>query len=148
MADLDAAPAGSLKGKIAFVSHKMTRTQTGASYGQFGDVRRRGPNIAATKGAAAIVIRSVGTDYHRNPHTGGTNFAEGVTPIPAAALSIPDAENLERMIRRAATDRQAGDDEAGADPAPDRHHPIGQCHRRSAGQRPCGRHDPDRRASR
>ena len=103
MADLDAAPAGSLKGKIAFVSHKMTRTQTGASYGQFGDVRRRGPNIAATKGAAAIVIRSVGTDYHRNPHTGGTNFAQGVTPIPAAALSIPDAENLERMIRRAAT---------------------------------------------
>lgn len=104
MADLDAAPAGSLNGKIAFVSHKMTRTQTGASYGQFGDVRRRGPNIAATKGAAAIVIRSVGTDYHRNPHTGGTNFAEGVTPIPAAALSIPDAENLERMIRRAARD--------------------------------------------
>lgn len=103
MADLDAAPAGSLKGKIAFVSHKMTRTQTGASYGQFGDVRRRGPNIAATKGAAAIVIRSVGTDYHRNPHTGGTNFAKDVTPIPAAALSIPDSENLERMIRRAAT---------------------------------------------
>ncbi|MDM7957442.1 M20/M25/M40 family metallo-hydrolase [Blastomonas sp.] len=104
MADLDAAPAGSLKGKIAFVSHKMTRTQSGASYGQFGDVRRRGPNIAATKGAAAIVIRSVGTDYHRNPHTGGTNFAEGISPIPAAALSIPDAENLERMIRRATRD--------------------------------------------
>lgn len=101
MADLEAAPEGSLKGKIAFVSHKMTRTQTGASYGQFGDVRRRGPGIAAGKGAAAIVIRSVGTDYHRNPHTGGTNFAEGVKPIPAAALSIPDAENLERMIRRA-----------------------------------------------
>lgn len=101
MADLDAAPEGSLNGKIAFVSHKMTRTQTGASYGQFGDVRRRGPGIAAKKGAAAIVIRSVGTDYHRNPHTGGTNFAEGVKPIPAAALSIPDAENLERMIARA-----------------------------------------------
>lgn len=49
MADLDAAPEGSLKGKIAFVSHKMTRTQTGASYGQFGDVRRRGPNIAAQR---------------------------------------------------------------------------------------------------
>jgi carboxypeptidase Q len=101
MADLEAAAEGSLTGKIAFVSHKMTRTQTGASYGQFGDVRRRGPGIAAKKGAAAIVIRSVGTDYHRNPHTGGTNFAEGVKPIPAAALSIPDAENLERMIRRA-----------------------------------------------
>lgn len=101
MADLDAAPDGRLNGKIAFVSHKMTRTQTGASYGQFGDVRRRGPAIAARKGAAAIVIRSVGTDYHRNPHTGGTNFPDGVKSIPAAALSIPDAENLERMIKRA-----------------------------------------------
>lgn len=107
MADLIAAPPSSLSGKIAFVSHKMTRTQTGASYGQFGDVRRRGPNIAATKGAAAIVIRSVGTDYHRNPHTGGTNFAQGVEPIPAAALSIPDSENLERMIARASRKGQA-----------------------------------------
>jgi carboxypeptidase Q len=102
LADLQAAPEGSLKGRIAFVSHKMTKTQSGASYGQFGGVRRAGPGLAAQKGAAAIVIRSVGTDYHRNPHTGGTNFPEGVTPIPAAALSIPDAENLERMITRAA----------------------------------------------
>lgn len=107
LADLQAAPAGSLKGKIAFVSHKMTRTQSGASYGQFGGVRRAGPGLAAQKGAAAIVIRSVGTDYHRNPHTGGTNFPEGVTPIPAAALSIPDAENLERMIARASKSGQA-----------------------------------------
>ena len=107
LADLQAAPAGSLKGKIAFVSHKMTRTQSGASYGQFGGVRRAGPGLAAQKGAAAIVIRSVGTDYHRNPHTGGTNFPEGVTPIPAAALSIPDAENLERMIARASKTGQA-----------------------------------------
>lgn len=106
LADLQAAPAGSLKGKIAFVSHKMTRTQSGASYGQFGGVRRAGPGLAAQKGAAAIVIRSVGTDYHRNPHTGGTNFPDGVTPIPAAALSIPDAENLERMIARASKSGQ------------------------------------------
>jgi len=106
LADLQAAPAGSLKGKIAFVSHKMTKTQNGASYGQFGGVRRIGPSLASEKGAAAIVIRSVGTDYHRNPHTGGTNFPEGVTPIPAAALSIPDAENLERMIARASKSGQ------------------------------------------
>ena len=102
LADLQAAPAGSLKGKIAFVSHKMTRTQSGASYGQFGGVRRIGPSLASEKGAAAIVIRSVGTDYHRNPHTGGTNFGERGVPIPSAAISIPDAENLERIITRAA----------------------------------------------
>ncbi|MEE4316656.1 MAG: M20/M25/M40 family metallo-hydrolase, partial [Erythrobacter sp.] len=39
--------------------------------------------------------------HHRNPHTGGTSFPDGVTPIPAGALSLPDAENLERMFARA-----------------------------------------------
>lgn len=97
---LRAAPDGSLKGKIAFVSHAMQRTQDGSSYGAFGPARFVGPNIASKKGAAAIVIRSAGTDYHRNPHTGNTNFEAGVNPIPAGALSIPDAENLERMLAR------------------------------------------------
>jgi hypothetical protein len=100
LAALQAAPDGSLKGKIAFVSHSMTRTQDGSQYGAFGAVRRSGPATAARKGAAAILIRSVGTDYHRNPHAGGTGFPEGVTPIPAAALSLPDAEQLERILKR------------------------------------------------
>jgi carboxypeptidase Q len=100
LADLVAAPEGSLSGKIAFVSHAMKPTQDGSSYGAFGPARFVGPNIAAKKGAAAIIIRSAGTDYHRNPHTGNTNFEKGVTSIPAGALSIPDAENLERMFAR------------------------------------------------
>ncbi|MBX4389921.1 hypothetical protein K4H03_27975, partial [Mycobacterium tuberculosis] len=70
LAALNAAPDGSLKGKIAFVSHGMTRTQDGSQYGAFGAARRSGPPVAARKGAAAILIRSIGTDYHRNPHTG------------------------------------------------------------------------------
>lgn len=99
--DLRAAPNGSLAGKIAFVSHSMRPTQDGSSYGAFGPARFSGPNIAAKKGAAAIVIRSIGTDRaHRNPHTGNTNFEAGVTPIPAGALSIPDADNLVRMVER------------------------------------------------
>ncbi len=97
---LRVVPDGSLKGKIAFVSHAMQRTQDGSSYGAFGPARFVGPNIAAKKGAAAIVIRSAGTDYHRNPHTGNTNFEAGVNPIPAAAMSLPDAENLERIFER------------------------------------------------
>lgn len=98
LSDLRAVPDGSLKGRIAFVSHQMTPTQDGSSYGAFGPARFVGASVASQKGAAAIVIRSAGTDHHRNPHTGGTNFAEGVTPIPAGALSIPDAELVERMI--------------------------------------------------
>ena len=96
--DLTAAPDGSLKGKIAFVSNAMTPTQDGSSYGAYGAARFVGPNIAAKKGALAIVIKSIGTDHHRVPHTGQTNFEAGVKPIPAAALSVPDAEQLERVV--------------------------------------------------
>jgi hypothetical protein len=97
--DLLAAPAGSLAGRIAFVSNAMEPTQDGSSYGSAGAARFVGPNIAAQKGAAAIVIRSIGTDHGRGPHAGTTNFDPGVAPIPAAALSVADAENLERMVK-------------------------------------------------
>ncbi|MHA6719580.1 M20/M25/M40 family metallo-hydrolase [Sphingomonas sp. RS6] len=100
LADLRAAPAGSLKGKIAFIDHAMVPTQDGSQYGYYGAVRRAGPSIAATKGAAAVLIRSIGTDHHRNPHTGVTTWADGVSPIGAAALSLPDSEQLVRLVKR------------------------------------------------
>ena len=99
-ADLQRAPEGSLKGKIAFVSNAMVATQDGSSYGQFGAARFVGPGIAAQKGAIAMVIRSIGSDHGRGPHTGQTNFPKGVAPIPAAALSTSDADNLSRMVAR------------------------------------------------
>src|SRR5688572_12324251 len=94
-----AAPDASVRGKIVFISHAMRAAQDGSGYGYYGPVRREGPRLGAQKGAAAVVIRSLGTDYHRNPHTGLTSW-QTVTPIPAAALSIPDAENLQRMLER------------------------------------------------
>ncbi|MXP46969.1 M28 family peptidase [Altererythrobacter luteolus] len=98
-ADLMAAPAGSLDGKIAYISHSMTPTQDGSQYGFAGPARWVGASIAKSKGAVGTVIKSIGTDKHRNPHTGGTRVVDGM--IPAGALSIPDALNLERMFERA-----------------------------------------------
>lgn len=100
-ADLEAAPAGSLAGKIAFIDHAMRRTQDGSGYGFAGPARWTGAGLAASKGAVATVIRSIGTETERTPHTGGTSFPAGVSPTPAAALSNPDADNLARMIARA-----------------------------------------------
>src|SRR5689334_10856282 len=68
MAEFEAAPAEAVRGKIVFVSHAMPRTQDGSSYGFFGGPRRQGPTLASKKGAIAIVVRSIGTDYHRNSH--------------------------------------------------------------------------------
>jgi Zn-dependent M28 family amino/carboxypeptidase len=100
-ADLEAAPAGSLAGKIAFISHDMRTTQDGSGYAFAGPARWTGPALAASKGAVATVIRSIGTESHRTPHTGGTTFPAGTAAIPAGALSNPDADNLERMLARA-----------------------------------------------
>ena len=101
LAELEAAPDSAVRGKIVFVSHAMKANQDGSGYGVFGAPRRQGPSIASRKGAIAIVIRSVGTDYHRNPHTGVMTFADGVKPIPAGALPLPDAEQVQRMLKRA-----------------------------------------------
>ena len=100
---LKAAKPADVRGKIVFVDHRMTRTQDGSSYGVFGAARRQGPSVASKLGAAAIVIRSIGTDSSRAPHTGVQSWAEGATPIPAAALSVSDAENLSRMLARGKT---------------------------------------------
>lgn len=95
---LEAAPAGSLAGKIAFVDYRMERARDGSGYGIGSKLRTRGPSAAIRAGAAAFVMRSAGTDSHRNPHTGITRFDDGLTPIPSAALSVPDAEQLSRLI--------------------------------------------------
>ena len=95
---LQAAPAGSLAGKIAFVDYEMARARDGSGYGPGSRVRSRGPSAAIRAGAIGYLMRSAGTDSHRNPHTGGTRYEEGLTPIPAAALSIPDADQLTRLL--------------------------------------------------
>ena len=94
------APDSAVRGKIVFIDHRMTPTQDGSSYGQFGAPRRQGPTIASNKGAAALVIRSIGTDHDRMPHVGVMSFDGGAKPIPVGALSIPDAEQLERIMKR------------------------------------------------
>jgi hypothetical protein len=103
-ADVDALRAAApeqVRGKIVYIGHAMPRTEDGSGYGIFGAPRRQGPTVASQKGALAIVIRSIGTDRdHRNPHTGTMSFSDGATPIPAGALSNPDADQLERIFAR------------------------------------------------
>src|SRR3954453_19516141 len=97
---LRAAPDSAVRGKVVFIDHNMMPAQDGYGYGQFGAPRRQGPTIASLKGAIGIVIRSIGTDHHRNPHTGVQYFTDGATPIPAGALSVPDSEQLVRILKR------------------------------------------------
>ena len=90
-------PAGSLTGKIAVVTQGMTRTQEGSGYGAANPLRRSGASEAAKRGAIAYLVRSLATGVSREPHTGALNYAKDAPKIPAAALSVIDAQQLERL---------------------------------------------------
>lgn len=97
---LKALPAESLDGKIVYVGHHMRKTQDGSSYGYSVPLRRDGASVAAKKGALAVLIRSIGTSNHRFAHTGQMAYEDGVRKIPVAAVSAPDADQLERIFKR------------------------------------------------
>jgi carboxypeptidase Q len=94
--DLLDAPAGSLAGRIAVLLQETARTQTGSGYGSVSPMRFNGAVEAASRGAVAFLIRSLGTHDHRFAHTGATRMGAG---IPSFAMSPPDAEQLVRVAR-------------------------------------------------
>lgn len=97
---LKAAPAEQVAGKIAFINRHMDAHRDGRDYGPAVGARSNGAVEAARKGAVGLVIRSVGTDSDRLAHTGTMRYDAGVTKIPAAALSVPDADLLANMLKR------------------------------------------------
>ena len=100
IAALEAADPAALRGKLVFVDVPMARSRDGSGYGTAGPVRSRGPSIAARKGATGYLMRSIGTSPHRVANTGITRFDADVTPIPSAAMSLPDADQLTRLLQR------------------------------------------------
>jgi hypothetical protein len=97
--ELMAQPPGALKGKIAVVNQPMVRTQDGSGYGA-NRARTQGTAEASRRGAVAYLVRSLSTAGGRAPHTGATHQAKDAPAIPAAALSVADADLLQRMVAR------------------------------------------------
>jgi Zn-dependent M28 family amino/carboxypeptidase len=95
---LKAATGESVKGKIVYIGYHMHAERDGHDYAAATAGRTHGPALAATLGATAFVLRSAGSDSDRLPHTGLTQFETNGAKIPAAALSNPDADLLERML--------------------------------------------------
>ncbi len=91
---------GAAAGKIVFYNIPMARSRDGRGYGKAVPARGVGAMRAAALGAVGAVIRSVGTDHNRLPHTGAMRHDEKGPKVPAAALSVPDAELLHRLIER------------------------------------------------
>ncbi|HVP65942.1 MAG TPA: M20/M25/M40 family metallo-hydrolase [Anaeromyxobacteraceae bacterium] len=84
-----------VRGRVVLFQHQM---KDAAGYGRNVKLRSRGPAEAARAGAAAALVRSLATASLRTPHTGITDFAEGGAAIPAAAVSVEDAELIHRLL--------------------------------------------------
>jgi len=90
-----AALGDKVKGKVVFFNHDMAQAQ---DYGRAAGLRTRGASVAAKGGAVGMLIRSLSTASLRTPHTGAMRYDEGVPEIPAAAVSVEDAELLHRLL--------------------------------------------------
>lgn len=62
--------------------------------------RANGPARAALHGAVAALVRSIGPDGQRLPHTGALQYSPAAPRIPAAAIASEDADLLQRMVDR------------------------------------------------
>ncbi|PYR29084.1 MAG: carboxypeptidase [Acidobacteria bacterium] len=91
--ELDAHPA-QVHGRIVLFNVPFT------SYGETVRFRSEGASRAARHGAVAMLIRSVGLNGLRLPHTGVLQYSHDAPKIPAAAITTEDADRLERMVGR------------------------------------------------
>ncbi|HUL75831.1 MAG TPA: M20/M25/M40 family metallo-hydrolase [Vicinamibacteria bacterium] len=66
-------------------------------YGRTVRFRGSGASAAAKLGAAAVLVRSATGRTIASPHTGTLEYEEGTPRIPAAAITVEDAEWLRRM---------------------------------------------------
>jgi Zn-dependent M28 family amino/carboxypeptidase len=89
-----------VKGKIVLYNHPMLVTSPAIDgYGDAVAYRGQGASKAAKFGAVGVLVRSVTTHSLATPHTGGMGYEEGVAKIPAAAITVEDAERLSRLVK-------------------------------------------------
>lgn len=94
-----------VKGKIVYFNNPMDMTLVNArrsfeAYSRAVLYRAEGASRAAAYGAAAVLIRSVGSASLRTPHTGAMRYDAKLPKIPAAALTAEDAMLVHRLLAR------------------------------------------------
>jgi carboxypeptidase Q len=88
------ARSAEAKGKIVLFNVPYT------NYGETVQYRSAGASMAARHGAVAMLVRAVGPIGHRTPHTGNMSYAADTGQIPAAAISVEDAQRIQRLVNR------------------------------------------------
>lgn len=69
-------------------------------YGTTVMYRVAGASRAASLGAVAVLVRSITPFSLRTPHTGTLIYSDKAPKIPAAAITVEDAEAIHRLVNR------------------------------------------------
>lgn len=87
-----------VKGKIVFFDYRFRQDiiNTFEGYGDAVKYRWMTPSLAASKGAIAVIIRSISTGADDVPHTGSMHYVDTIKKIPAVAIGNWSADKLER----------------------------------------------------
>jgi carboxypeptidase Q len=97
-AELEAKQA-QVKGAIVLFDVAMPKwtEDKGSGYGETVQYRTHGPSRAAKFGALAVLMRSVTAHSLSTPHTGATDYDEGVPRIPGLAVTVEDSQLIARL---------------------------------------------------
>lgn len=94
-----------VRGKIVLYNNKMPDydPEKGAGYGRAVRFRSSGASMAASRKAVGVLVRSVTAHSLNTPHTGALRYDEKQPKIPAAAITVEDAELIARLIEQGET---------------------------------------------
>ncbi|MEO8440602.1 MAG: M20/M25/M40 family metallo-hydrolase [Spartobacteria bacterium] len=95
--ELESLGKEKVRGKIVLFNHPFDKRMAaqgrgGEAYGEAVVYRGNAPSAAARLGGIAALVRSVGGEAYRLPHTGLTKYDDDAPKIPAAAVTEEDAK--------------------------------------------------------
>ncbi len=95
--ELNALPAGAVKGKIVFFNYRFRQDiiNTFEGYGDAVKIRGSAATWAGQKGAVGAIIRSISTGEDDVPHTGAIR-KDSVNKIPSIAVGNLTADKMEQ----------------------------------------------------
>lgn len=104
--ELESLGKAAVQGNIVFFNRPMDPKfkDTFQAYSGAVDQRGGGANKASKLGAVAVLVRSMSTKIDGNAHTGGVNYVDSITKIPAVAVSTEDAGWLSEQIKKSSVE--------------------------------------------
>lgn len=100
--EYEALPESEVKGKIVFFNYRFRQDFVNSfeGYGDAVNYRWNSPNIAAKRGAAGVIIRSMSSGEDDFPHTGSMHYDSTVKKLPEMAIGNYSADELAAACKK------------------------------------------------